>query len=270
MAIHTLNKVAYKTTIPPSAWKVGQPVWLEGKNLPLPYGTVKLAPQCHGPFKIIKIISPVAVRLELPAKWSIHPIFHTSLLTPYIETPSHGPNFMRPPPDLIGGEEEYEVGQICAHQRWGCSKTLQYLIKWKGYPESDNTWENANQIHAPALIKLYHRTNALGSLKARRIQLKWYQSLPLSPPKAFSHPTSSLPIIIRDSTTALVWSNIHKDNIRSACNPPLTLQVQSLLTPIPCTTPLESCAILMEFILTLQTSCHRQCSESLDCSDCCV
>jgi hypothetical protein len=44
MAIHTLNKVAYKTIVHPSAWKVGQPVWLEGKNLPLPYGTAKLAP----------------------------------------------------------------------------------------------------------------------------------------------------------------------------------------------------------------------------------
>jgi hypothetical protein len=45
------------------------------------------------------------------------------------------------------------VEQIHSHRTWGRSKTLQYLIKWKGYPESDNTWENANQIHAPELIK---------------------------------------------------------------------------------------------------------------------
>jgi hypothetical protein len=93
MAIHALNKVTYKNTIPPSPWKIGQSVWLEGKNLPLPYGTAKLAPPQHGPFKIIKIVLPVAVRLELPAQWSIHPVFHTSLLMPYVETPSHGPNF---------------------------------------------------------------------------------------------------------------------------------------------------------------------------------
>ena len=166
MAIHTLNKVTYKTEIPALVWNMGQSVWLEGKNLPLPYGTVKLASRWHSPFKITKIISPVAVRLKLPAQWSIHPVFHTSLITPYTETPSHSPNFACPPPDLIDGEEEYEVEQICTHWRWGCSKTLQYLIKWKGYPESDNTWEDANQIHAPTLIKLYHRTNALDSLKA--------------------------------------------------------------------------------------------------------
>ncbi len=28
---------------------------------------------------------------------------------PYYETQTHGPNFTRPPPDLIDGEEEYEV-----------------------------------------------------------------------------------------------------------------------------------------------------------------
>jgi hypothetical protein len=44
MAIHTLNKVVYRTIVPPLAWNVGQPVWLKGKNLPLPYGTIKLAP----------------------------------------------------------------------------------------------------------------------------------------------------------------------------------------------------------------------------------
>jgi Chromo (CHRromatin Organisation MOdifier) domain len=107
----------------------------------------------------------VAIQLELPAQWSIHPVFHTSLITPYTETPSHGPNFTQPPPNLIDGEEEYEVEQICSHQRWGCCKTLQYLIKWKGYPKSNNTWENANQIHTPNLIKLYHQTNALESIK---------------------------------------------------------------------------------------------------------
>jgi Chromo (CHRromatin Organisation MOdifier) domain len=156
MAIHALNKVAYRTEVPMFNWKIGQQVWLEGKNLPLPYGTVKLAPRRHGPFKITKIISPVAVQLELPAQWSIHPVFHTSLITPYTETPSHGPNFTQPPPDLIDGEEEYEVEQIHVHWRWGRNKTLQYLIKWKGYPKSDNTWENTDQIHAPTLIKLYH------------------------------------------------------------------------------------------------------------------
>ncbi|KAH8978704.1 hypothetical protein EDB92DRAFT_1908256, partial [Lactarius akahatsu] len=30
----------------------------------------------HGPFKITRILSPVNYQLELPAQWSIHPVFH--------------------------------------------------------------------------------------------------------------------------------------------------------------------------------------------------
>jgi hypothetical protein len=44
LAIHALNKVTYKMEIPTPVWNVGQSVWLEGKNLPLPYSTIKLAP----------------------------------------------------------------------------------------------------------------------------------------------------------------------------------------------------------------------------------
>jgi hypothetical protein len=65
-------------------------------------------------------------------------VFDASLLLPYCETPSHGPNFSQPPPDLINGKEEFEVEQIKAHQNISRSKCLQYLIKWKGYPDSDN------------------------------------------------------------------------------------------------------------------------------------
>ncbi len=77
---------------------------------------------------------------------------------PYHETHAHSPNFTRLPPDLIDGEDEYEVEQIVAHQQFGRSKRLQYLIKWKGYPESDNTWEPADQVHAPKLTKHYQST----------------------------------------------------------------------------------------------------------------
>ena len=153
---------------PETRWKVGQKVWLEAKNLPLPHGTITLAPKRHGPFQITRVISPVAYQLQLPPQWNIHPVFHASLLTPYVETNSHGPNYSRPPPDLIAGEAEYEVEQIRSHRRHGRRKQLQYLLKWKGYPESDNTWEPADQVHAPDLIKAYHRRHQLEHIKASR------------------------------------------------------------------------------------------------------
>ena len=70
-----------------------------------------------------------------------------SLLTPYRETIEHGTNYTRPPPDLIEDAEEYEVETIVNHCHFGRKRQLQYLIKWKGYPDADNTWESADHVH---------------------------------------------------------------------------------------------------------------------------
>jgi hypothetical protein len=69
--------------------------------------------------KIIKEISPVAYQLALPSEWKIHDVFHASLLSPYTETDAHRPNFVRPPLDLVGGEQEYEVEHIINHRCTG-------------------------------------------------------------------------------------------------------------------------------------------------------
>ena len=45
----------------------------------------------------------------------IYPIFHVSLITPYYENETHGPNFIKPPPDLIDNEEEFEIETIVSH-----------------------------------------------------------------------------------------------------------------------------------------------------------
>src|SRR6266403_2179919 len=166
-AIRALNKVANQKGPPPAQFHLREQVWLNASHLKLPHQKAKLTPKRLGPFRITQEISPVAYRLELPPNWRIHNVFHASLLTPYHEMAAHGPNFTRPPPDLIDGEEEYEVKRIIAHRQFGRSKRLQYLIKWKGYPESNNTWEPADQVHAPELIKHYQSARAHQSSAAR-------------------------------------------------------------------------------------------------------
>jgi hypothetical protein len=93
-------------------FKEGDQVWLEGRNLHLDRPSAKLAPKCHRPFTIQRVLSPITYQLKLPHQWKIHDEFHVDLLTPYIETDFHGPNYMRPPPDTIEDHEEYEVEQI--------------------------------------------------------------------------------------------------------------------------------------------------------------
>jgi hypothetical protein len=146
---------------PAEQYTVGDKVWLENKNLTLTHGTRKLHPRRHGPFDITKQISPVAYKLKLPMAWTIHDVFHASLLRPYKETEQKGANYTRPPPDLVQGEAEYEVEAIINHRYQGRNRALQYLLKWKGYPDADNTWEPADQVHAPLLINRYHKKHPL-------------------------------------------------------------------------------------------------------------
>jgi hypothetical protein len=47
------------------------------------------------------------------------------------------------------------------HRRTKQGNKLQYLVKWVGYPNSDNTWEPVTQIHAPDLIKHYQKQHQL-------------------------------------------------------------------------------------------------------------
>ena len=138
-------------------YKEGDQVWLEATNIATTHPTSKLAPQRHRPFKITKVISEVVYELKLPERWKIHNVFHASLLSPYHETAIHGPNYHNPPPDVIDGQPEWEVEEVMDKRRFGRKKELQYRIRWKGYSQAHDSWEPAENIHAPALIEEYYK-----------------------------------------------------------------------------------------------------------------
>src|SRR5580692_3635698 len=162
-AVQALNQVAH--TKPPTQYQTRDQVWLEAKHLTLPYASAKLAPKRHGPFQIVKEISPVAYQLELPKAWTIHNVFHSSILTPYKETDEHRDNYQCPPPEMIDNAEEFEVKLIINHRYHGKRHQLQYLIRWKGYSAADDTWEPADQVHVPDLVRKYHQRHPLESNK---------------------------------------------------------------------------------------------------------
>jgi Chromo (CHRromatin Organisation MOdifier) domain len=148
-----------------------------------------------------QVINPVVFKLELPEQWKqkrLHPGFHASLLSPYKEMEEHGPNFLEPPPDVIEGEEEYEVEQVFDSQCSGRNKQLQYLLKWKGYSEAHNSWEPANQVYATELIKEYYKQKPAAVKGIKRVVIK--------PSVNMSQPTPSF-------TLGYTWDQLHSATV---------------------------------------------------------
>ena len=138
----------------PQVFNIGDIVWLLGCNLKTWWLNKKLDFKFIGPFKVKDRVRTQAYCLELPHMIKVHPVFHVSLLKS-----CKGSNYpdKHPPPEVIGDKEEYEVEKIldsccqCEH--------VQYLVKWKGYPNCDNQWEppanlgNAEDILQDFLLK---------------------------------------------------------------------------------------------------------------------
>ena len=91
-----------------------------------------MKPKREGPFFITEVLGPVTYRLQLPATWQIHDVFHAALLQPYKKNGIYGENFVKPPPELKEGEEVYDVETILNHRKRG--RGYQYFVKWQGYP----------------------------------------------------------------------------------------------------------------------------------------
>ena len=136
-------------------FKEGDQVWLEGTNLQLSHLSTKLTSKRYGPFKVLKEISPVIFCLKLPSHWTLHNVFHVSLLMAYWEMMEHRINFHEPPPELIEGKAEYKVEHVLNLRCHRKNKWLQFLIQWKGYSTAYNSWEDAEEVHAPELIEEY-------------------------------------------------------------------------------------------------------------------
>jgi hypothetical protein len=101
-----------KPPTPPHTFVTGNKVWLNARNLHIRMPSRKLSPWRYGPFKVLEQISPVTYRIELPHSMKIHNVFHVDLLPPYHETDAYREAYSQPPPELIDGEQEYEVEEI--------------------------------------------------------------------------------------------------------------------------------------------------------------
>jgi hypothetical protein len=136
-------------------FNVGDKVWLLSQNIRTQRPSKKLDWKRLGPYPILERIGTQAYRLQLPSPMKIHPVFHVSLLDRYIE--SDIPTRTQPPPPsvLVDNQVEFEVEEVLDSKIM--QKRLFYLVKWKGYPVSDNSWEPASHLsNTRDLVDSFH------------------------------------------------------------------------------------------------------------------
>jgi hypothetical protein len=128
-------------------YKPGAYAYLSTKGTTMPVDkdrkSEKLRQLYYGPYKILQQLSPVSFQLQLPAASRIHDVFHCSLLKSAHDSDEDLGIRGKQLPDATDSGE-YEVEKILTKR--GETNHIQYLIKWKGYPMEDCSWEPASNL----------------------------------------------------------------------------------------------------------------------------
>ena len=85
----------------------------------------------------------------------IHPVFHVSLLEPYVENTFPGRVVAPPLAIQVDGFPEFEVQSIL-DSRFR-RKKLHYFVDWVGYDISERSWEPVDNLsNAMSAIDTFH------------------------------------------------------------------------------------------------------------------
>ncbi len=129
-------------------FKPGDKVLIAGSHVQSDYEkerpSRKLGAKYTGPFEVVKAVGKNAYELKLPAGARNHPTFNVSRLRRYYE--NNLPNRLVPPPAVVEvndegvTDEEWLVEKVLKH-RVDEDGTEKWLVKWRNFPDDDNTWE---------------------------------------------------------------------------------------------------------------------------------
>ena len=168
------------------AYAVGDQVWLSTDNLRLPRASRKLSERWLGPYSITKLVGTNAVELRLPRSMRIHPVVNVSRIKPYHERLLGQPVTAPGPSNVTEDhEEEYEVERIIDSRYKGWR--LEYLVHWKGWSDSDRTWEPVSNLGNTAdAVRDFHATHPAAPRRLRGISpfnfLQLFRYVGSSPP----------------------------------------------------------------------------------------
>jgi hypothetical protein len=155
----------------------------------------------------------------MPASYGIHPVIHAEHLATYI--PNTTPIVDRPTKSLSRDDfdtlHEFEIERIVSEKKLtrGKRKYTHYLVRWKGYDSSADTWEpERNLKNAPEVLRAWKRAisanNTLIASKPDYLYSK-ITKLPLSENNGLSCDRTSPPSTPTTITNSQLVSYPNKD-----------------------------------------------------------
>ena len=126
------------------------------------------------------------MELHLPHSMRIHPVVNISRIKPYREQLPGQPVTAPGPSNVTEDrEEEYKVERIVDSRYKG--KHLEYLVHWKGWSDSDRTWEPVSNLgNAADAVRDFHVAHPAAPRRLRSITpfnfLQLFRYVRSSPP----------------------------------------------------------------------------------------
>ncbi|SGY18646.1 BQ5605_C014g07425 [Microbotryum silenes-dioicae] len=126
--------------------------------------SAKFFPRFDGPYEVLAARPETSnYKLKLNAGDKSHNVFHTSKLRHWTDNDGvafPGREATEPASVVVQGNEEWEVDRIVDEK--GKGKRKRYLVKWKGWADSDNTWEPRAHLEETIVLEEWERERAEG------------------------------------------------------------------------------------------------------------
>ena len=193
--------------LPQPSYKTGDYVWLLRRNIKTTRPSEKLDYRHLGPFKILDQRGQSSFLLKLPSTLSrLHPVFHTSLLEPYVN-PDIIPDRISTPtvPNIQLVDEpdtlSKDIATIINSRKVG--RRYDYFVHWKDLPDTENSWlpfsEVPNNLYY--ILEQFHRCNPshphpprfLFSTTTSKVPSNFNEILPNSTNDSHTRPASPPP-----------------------------------------------------------------------------
>ena len=128
-------------------YQVGDLILLSTKNLKFKNVPAKLQKRFVGPFEITEKIGSQAYRVKLPDTWTMHDVFHVSLLKKWKTSVYRSDETEREDELDLEEEKQLKVEKLLRWKKMGRGQPPAYLVLWEGHPPEDATWEPADRFN---------------------------------------------------------------------------------------------------------------------------